>query len=121
MRWVPNAVIAFLRQAQDRQKRSAPNRVVWSKRMHIVIIANAPALDITPYRAAIDAADIVIAADGGALPLRDAERLPDLVIGDMTRSIRRRWRRWRSAALSCAGMPARKTRPISSWPCRMPP
>src|SRR5215217_6364178 len=83
MRWVPNAVIAFLRQAQDRQKRSAPNPVVWSKRMHIVIIANAPALDITPYRAAIDAADIVIAADGGALPLRDAERLPDLVIGDM--------------------------------------
>ncbi len=51
--------------------------------MNIVIIANAPALDITPYRAAIDAADIVIAADGGALPLRDAERLPDLVIGDM--------------------------------------
>ena len=51
--------------------------------MYIVIIANAPTLDITPYQAAIDAADYVIAADGGALPLCYAERLPDLVIGDM--------------------------------------
>jgi thiamine pyrophosphokinase len=51
--------------------------------MYIVIIANAPMLDITPYQAAIDAADYVIAADGGALPLYHAGRLPDLVIGDM--------------------------------------
>jgi thiamine pyrophosphokinase len=51
--------------------------------MHIVIIANAPILDIAPYRVAIDAADYVIAADGGALPLYQAEQLPDLVIGDM--------------------------------------
>jgi len=51
--------------------------------MHIVVVANAPALDITPYQAAIDAADYVIAADGGALPLREAGRMPDLVIGDM--------------------------------------
>jgi len=51
--------------------------------MYIVIIANAPTLDITPYQGAIDMADYVIAADGGALPLAYAERLPDLVIGDM--------------------------------------
>ena len=51
--------------------------------MQVVIIANAPALDITPYQAVIAAADLVIAADGGALPLLKAGRLPDLVIGDM--------------------------------------
>lgn len=51
--------------------------------MNVVIVANAPALDITPYQAAIVAADLVIAVDGGALPLLHAERLPDLVIGDM--------------------------------------
>src|SRR5215218_7958057 len=51
--------------------------------MHAVIIANAPDLDITPYQSAIDAADIVIAADGGAQPLLRGGRLPDLVIGDM--------------------------------------
>src|SRR5262245_27513563 len=55
----------------------------WSKPMNVVIIANAPTLDIAPYRRAIDAANCVIAAHGGAVPLRDAERLPHLVIGDM--------------------------------------
>lgn len=51
--------------------------------MYAVIIANSPDLDIGPYDAQIRAADLLIAADGGALPLLHAGRLPRLVIGDM--------------------------------------
>ena len=48
-----------------------------------IIIANAPDLDITPYLALLRAADLLIAADGGALPLLRAGLLPHLVIGDL--------------------------------------
>lgn len=51
--------------------------------MYVVIIASAPDLYITPYLATIDIADLVIAADGGALPLLARERWPNLVIGDL--------------------------------------
>ncbi len=51
--------------------------------MYVVIVANAPELDLTPYHAALEAADLLLAADGGALPLLRAGRLPRLVIGDL--------------------------------------
>jgi thiamine pyrophosphokinase len=51
--------------------------------MYVVIVANAPNLDAAPYEALIRAADLLIAADGGALPLLRLERLPRLVIGDL--------------------------------------
>jgi len=51
--------------------------------MYAVIVANAPNLDAAPYEALIRAADLLIAADGGALPLLRLDRLPRLVIGDL--------------------------------------
>jgi len=51
--------------------------------MYVVIVANAPNLDAAPYEALIRAADLLIAADGGALPLLRLDRLPRLVIGDL--------------------------------------
>src|SRR5687768_15193697 len=51
--------------------------------MYAVIVANAPDLDVAPYARLIGAADLLIAADGGALALLRAGLLPRLVIGDM--------------------------------------
>lgn len=51
--------------------------------MRAVIVANAPELDIRPYIQLVQTADVVIAADGGALPLLRFGVLPTLVIGDL--------------------------------------
>jgi thiamine pyrophosphokinase len=51
--------------------------------MYAVIVASAPDLEIGPYRAHIRAADLLIAADGGALPLLRAGIIPHVAIGDM--------------------------------------
>jgi thiamine pyrophosphokinase len=51
--------------------------------MYTVIVANAPNLDIAPYEALIRGAELLIAADGGALPLLRAGLPPQLAIGDM--------------------------------------
>src|SRR6476660_7899306 len=51
--------------------------------MHAVIVASAPELDIAPYQEHIHAADLLIAADGGALPLLRAGSVPHVAIGDM--------------------------------------
>ncbi|MEO7913148.1 MAG: thiamine diphosphokinase [Roseiflexaceae bacterium] len=51
--------------------------------MYSVIVASAPQLDIAPYREHIRAADLLIAADGGALPLLRAGSVPHVAIGDM--------------------------------------
>lgn len=51
--------------------------------MHAVIVANAPELNIGRYIELVHNADVVIAADGGALPLLRAGQLPDIVIGDL--------------------------------------
>ncbi len=51
--------------------------------MYAVIVASAPELDIAPYQRHIRAADLVIAADGGALPLLRAGIVPHAAIGDM--------------------------------------
>ncbi|GAB4123321.1 MAG: thiamine diphosphokinase [Roseiflexaceae bacterium] len=51
--------------------------------MHIVIVANAPDLDALPFAEVIARADLLIAADGGALPLIECNLLPHLVIGDL--------------------------------------
>lgn len=51
--------------------------------MKIVIVANAPSLQLAPFSAALDAADLVIAADGGAAALLGEGRRPALVLGDL--------------------------------------
>ena len=51
--------------------------------MYAVIVASAPELDIAPYQEHIRAAELLIAADGGALPLLRAGIVPHVVIGDM--------------------------------------
>ena len=51
--------------------------------MYAVIVASAPELDIAPYQEHIRAADLLIAADGGALPLLRAGIMPHVAIGDM--------------------------------------
>lgn len=51
--------------------------------MHAVIVANAPDLDAAPYADLLRAADLLIAADGGALPLLRLDLPPQLVIGDL--------------------------------------
>ncbi len=59
-----------------------PLSVLWSH-MHAVIVANAPDLDPTPYLERIRDAELVIAADGGALPLLWSNIIPQIVIGDL--------------------------------------
>ncbi|MDQ2999047.1 MAG: thiamine diphosphokinase, partial [Chloroflexota bacterium] len=51
--------------------------------MYAVIVASTPELDIAPYQEHIRAADLLIAADGGALPLLRAGIIPHVAIGDM--------------------------------------
>jgi thiamine pyrophosphokinase len=51
--------------------------------MHVVVVANAPELDLTPYVPLLHAADALVAADGGALPLLRAGIPPRVVLGDM--------------------------------------
>jgi thiamine pyrophosphokinase len=51
--------------------------------MYAVIVASTPELDIEPYQQHIRAADLLIAADGGALPLLRAGIVPHVTIGDM--------------------------------------
>jgi thiamine pyrophosphokinase len=51
--------------------------------MHAVIVANAPEMELAPYEPLLRSADLLVAADGGALPLLRAGIPPRLVIGDM--------------------------------------
>jgi thiamine pyrophosphokinase len=51
--------------------------------MYAVIIANSPDLDLAPFAERISAAELLIAADGGALPLLRAGLIPHIAIGDM--------------------------------------
>src|SRR5689334_7632812 len=51
--------------------------------MYVVIVAHAPDLDIIPFRELIDTANLVIAADGGALALLHGGLWPQIVIGDL--------------------------------------
>ena len=50
--------------------------------MYTVIVAHTPDLDLTPYLEHIRRADLLIAADGGALPLLREHILPHIAIGD---------------------------------------
>jgi len=61
--------------------------------MHVVIVANAPAVDVAPYRSLIQAADRLIAADGGGTALFREGYAPSLLIGDAI-SIRLYLKRW---------------------------
>lgn len=51
--------------------------------LYAIIVANAPALDAAPYRALLEQADLLVAADGGALPVLALGLVPHLVIGDL--------------------------------------
>src|SRR4029450_9412569 len=51
--------------------------------MYEVIVASAPELDLGPYQGHIRAADLLVAADGGALPLLRAGITPHVASGDM--------------------------------------
>jgi thiamine pyrophosphokinase len=51
--------------------------------MYAAIVANAPELDVGPYTELLQAATIIIAADGGALALLRIGLMPQIVIGDM--------------------------------------
>ncbi|GAB4208776.1 MAG: thiamine diphosphokinase [Roseiflexaceae bacterium] len=51
--------------------------------MYAVIVANAPDLDLAAYLELIAQADLLIAADGGALPLLRANLNPHVLIGDL--------------------------------------
>jgi thiamine pyrophosphokinase len=51
--------------------------------MYTIIVAHAPDLAIAPYEGLIRAADLLLAADGGALALMQAGLLPHTVIGDL--------------------------------------
>lgn len=51
--------------------------------MYIIIVANAPAFDATPFVAQLHAADYVIAADGGANALYHLDFAPQQLIGDL--------------------------------------
>jgi thiamine pyrophosphokinase len=51
--------------------------------MDAVIVANAPNLDASPFAERIRAAVLLLAADGGALPLLRLGIAPHLVIGDL--------------------------------------
>ncbi|HEU4322649.1 MAG TPA: thiamine diphosphokinase [Roseiflexaceae bacterium] len=51
--------------------------------MYAVIVANAPDLDLAAYLELIAQADLLIAADGGALPLLRAGTPPHVLVGDL--------------------------------------
>lgn len=51
--------------------------------MYTVIVANAPEVDLAPYRDLLQAADLLVAADGGAAALLKHDILPQIVIGDL--------------------------------------
>jgi thiamine pyrophosphokinase len=51
--------------------------------MYVVIVANAPDADLAPYQAQLAAADMLIAADGGAEALLRVNVAPQLVLGDL--------------------------------------
>lgn len=51
--------------------------------MQVVIVANAPQFDATPFRDLLARADLVIAADGGGNALHAINVAPHVVIGDL--------------------------------------
>lgn len=51
--------------------------------MDIIIVANAPTFDATPFIPRLRAADYVIAADGGANALYQLKYIPQQLIGDL--------------------------------------
>ena len=51
--------------------------------MYVVVVANAPDADLAPYHDQLAAADLVIAADGGAEALLRVKVVPQLVLGDL--------------------------------------
>lgn len=51
--------------------------------MYVVIVANAPGLDLSPYRHLLAAAERLIAADGGGTALFAHGYTPHLLIGDL--------------------------------------
>lgn len=50
---------------------------------YTVIVANAPAIDLTPYQRLLTLADRLIAADGGGTALFASGYTPHLIIGDL--------------------------------------
>jgi thiamine pyrophosphokinase len=51
--------------------------------MYTVIVSNAPDTDLAPYRDLLGAADLLIAADGGAAALHAQGIAPQVVVGDL--------------------------------------
>jgi len=62
-----------------------------------VVVANGSLPEPALYRGLVEAADIVVAADGGARALLESDMRPDLIVGDMDSLPRDLLVRWRTS------------------------
>jgi len=76
--------------------------------MHAIIVANAPTFDAAPFAAALSAADLIIAADGGGNALYAAKIAPHLVVGDLDSLDPVAERAFQSAGIELHRFPAEK-------------
>ena len=88
---------------------SAELSIVWLEElMHALIIANGAVSDYTQCRHLADAANIIIAADGGAHHAAAAGLVPDVIIGDLDSLSGETVSQLRSAGATVINYPPRK-------------
>ena len=66
-----------------RHDQSIPRRSVYSPAMHAVVVAHGDAGDLPWLRSQLAAADLIIAADGGAAALQRTGVSPHVLVGDL--------------------------------------